>query len=83
MIKLASFALSAAVGIAGVAQSLPAAACPAGVGYRAGVVVAPAGYFPVHYRPYYVHDRYWHHDDRYDRFHRGWEHGWDHGWDHR
>jgi hypothetical protein len=78
MIKLASFALSAALGVAGVAQSLPAAAYPV-VSAREGVVVAPAVYVPIRYRPYYVHDRYWHHGYyRYDRFHRGWEHGWDH-----
>jgi hypothetical protein len=28
----------------------------------------------VHYRPYYVHDRYWHHEYvRFDRFHHRWD----------
>jgi hypothetical protein len=31
------------------------------------------GYFRGPYRPYYVHDRYWHHGyERFDRFHHRW-----------
>jgi hypothetical protein len=73
MIKLASFALSAALGVAGVAQSVPAAACPtAGIVYRGGAV--PVAYYPERFRPYFVHDRYWHHRyEHFDRFHHGWD----------
>lgn len=73
MIKLASFALSTALGVAGVAQSLPAAACPtAAIAYPGAAV--PAVYYQERFRPYFVHDRYWHHGyEHYDRFHRGWD----------
>jgi hypothetical protein len=65
MIKLASFALAGALGVAGLTASLPAAACP-----TAGVRVA---YFPGPYRGYYGHDRFWHRGyEHYDRFHHRW-----------
>ena len=68
MIKLSSVAVCAALGLAGVAASLPAAACPV------VAVVRPVGYVPVHYRPYYVQDRYRHHEYvRCDRFHHRWD----------
>jgi hypothetical protein len=68
MMKLTSVALSAALGVAAVAASLPAAACPV------VEVVRPVGYVPVHYRPYYAHARYWHPEVvRFDRFHHRWD----------
>jgi len=74
MIKLASFALSAALGVVGVAQSFPAAACPTvGVAGPGVALATPAAYFPGRDRPYLAHGRYWHRDHwRYDRFHRRW-----------
>jgi len=71
MYKLASVALSAALGVAGVVQSLPAQACDGVViGTPRFAVRAPllydAGY-------YYEHGRYWRHGydrDRYQHFHR-------------
>jgi hypothetical protein len=73
MIKFASVALTAALGAAALAQSLPAAADPAvvvEVPARSGAIVAPAGFIPAHYRAYDGHDRYWHHrHERFDRFH--------------
>jgi len=79
MYKIASVALTAALGIAGVAQSQPAEAHPyvgVGIGYPGAVVVEPVGYAPGFYRPYdYWHGRYWHHGyDRYRYEHfRHWE----------
>ncbi len=79
MFKLTSAALAAAVGIAGLAVSLPAAADPYG---RLGVecpgvaVVAPLRYAPAYYGPRFEPRWYWHHDrDRYWRDHerRHWE----------
>ncbi len=65
MIKLASFALAGALGVAGLATSLPAAACP-----TVGVQVA---YFPGPYRGYYGHERFWHRGyEHFDRFHHRW-----------
>jgi hypothetical protein len=82
MIKLTSLALTAALGVAGIGSSLPAAACPtAGVVVRAPAVtvVTPVAYFPGHDRFYFGHDRYWGHGRdwhrgawRYDRFHHRW-----------
>jgi hypothetical protein len=69
MYKIASIALTAALGVAGVAQSQPAEAHPyvaVGIGYP---------YAPVYYAPYYWHGRYWHHGYdryRYDHF-RHWD----------
>jgi hypothetical protein len=71
MIKLASFAL---VAVVGVAASLPAAARPVEIVYRGAEFVRPAGYFPEYYRPYYGYDRYWHRDHWRDaRFHHEWD----------
>ncbi len=79
MYKLASIALSAALGVAGVAQSLPAEACGRVVidGPRFAIG-APVVYNAGFYGPYYYeHGRYWRHDydrDRYEHFHRHWGH---------
>jgi hypothetical protein len=87
MYKLASVALCAALGVAGVAKTTPAEADPyirVGIGFPGVAVVAPAYYGPN----YYWQGRYWHHDyDRDDRYHRHWDHDHDrdrdHGWDRR
>jgi hypothetical protein len=74
MIKLASFALAGALGVAGLVSSLPAAACPT-VGVVAPRVGAamPVAYFPGPYRPYYGHGRFWHRGyEHFDRFHHRW-----------
>ena len=90
MYKFASVALTAALGVAGVAQSVPAEAHPyisVGIGFPSVAVVEPFGYAPAHYRPYhYEHGRYWRHDydrDRDDRFHRRWDNDGDRRWDRR
>jgi hypothetical protein len=89
MYKLASVALSAALGVAGVAQTAPAKADPyisVGIGFP-GVAVVASPYAPAYYGPYYYwQGRYWHRDydrDRDDRFHRRWDHDRDRGWDRR
>jgi hypothetical protein len=91
MYKLASVALSAALGVAGVARTAPAEADPyisVGIGFPGVAVVAPA-YAPAYYGPYYYwQGRYWHRDydrDRDDRFHGRWDHDRDRGrgWDRR
>jgi hypothetical protein len=70
MYKIASIALTAALGVAGVAQSQPAEAHPyvaVGIGYPGAVVVEPYAFAPAYYGPYYYgHGRYWHHG--YDRY---------------
>ena len=71
MIKIASVALCAALGVAGLAQSAPAEAHPyvsVGVGVP---IVAPLPFAPVYYRPYarfyrpygpvYAYGRYYRH----------------------
>ena len=87
MYKLASVALSAALGIAGVSHSVSAEAHPyvsVGIAVPGVAVVdyAPGyyapSYYPPHYYPpyYYPHGRYWHRDydrDRYEHFHRHWD----------
>jgi hypothetical protein len=89
MYKLASVALSAAIGIGSVACSLPAVAEPyvsVGIGLPAVAVVAPYSIAPAYYAPHYrVYGPYWHRDfyRGYDRFHRHWYPRWDHGWDRR
>ncbi len=68
MYKIASIALTAALGVAGVATTQTAEAHPyvaVGIGYPGPVVVRPYGFVPVYYGPYY-HGRYWHHG--YDRY---------------
>jgi hypothetical protein len=89
MYKLASVALSAALGVAGVAQTAPAKADPyisVGIGFP-GVAVVASPYAPAYYGPYYYwQGRYWHRDydrDRDDRFHRRWDHDRDRGLDRR
>jgi hypothetical protein len=68
MFKLTSVALCAALGAAGVGASLPVAAC------QVVDVVRPVAYVPVHYRPYYGHDRYGRPEYvRFDRFHHRWD----------
>ena len=85
MYKFASVALTAALGVAGVAQSAPAEAHPyvrVGIGFPGVAVVEPFYYAPV----YYAHGRYWHRDydrDRDDHFHRRWDHDRDRRWDRR
>jgi len=76
MFKIASVALSAALGVAGVMQSRPAAAHPdvnVGIGLPGRAVAEPLPYASVYYAPYYyTHARYWRHGyDRYrhDHFH--------------
>ena len=96
MYKLASVALSAALGIAGVSHSVSAEAHPyvsVGIAVPGVAVVdyAPgyAPYYspPYYYPPYYYpHGRYWHRDydrDRYEHFHRHWDHDGDRHWDRR
>jgi len=90
MYKLASVALSAALGVAGVAQSAPAEAHPyvsVGIGFPGVAVVEPVSYAPGYYAPYYyVHGRYWRRDydrDRDDHFRRHWDHDGDRRLDRR
>ena len=90
MYKFASVALTAALGVAGVAQSVPAEAHPyvsVGIGFPSAAVVEPFAYAPAYYRTYYYgHGRYWRHDydrDRDDRFHRRRDHDGDRRWDRR
>jgi hypothetical protein len=87
MFKLATVALTAVVGAAGIAASVPAEAHPyitVGVGLP-GVVIEPFAYAPRYYAPYASvrgpYGRYWHRDydrgydrDRYEHFHRRWDH---------
>ena len=81
MYKIASVALSAALGVAAVAQSTPAEAHPyvsVGLGLPGVAVVDPFVYAPGYYAPYYyAHGRYWRRDfgrDRYDHFrHERWD----------
>jgi hypothetical protein len=91
MYKLASVALSAALGVAGVSHSVSAEAHPyvsVGIGFPGVAVVdyAPGYYAPYYYAPhYYAHGRYWRRDydrDRYEH-HRHWDHDGDRHWDRR
>jgi hypothetical protein len=94
MYKLASVALSAALGIAGVALSTTAEAHPTiavGIGLPGVAVVEPFGYAPAYYAPYapgpyYWHGRYWRRDydrDRYEHFHHRGDRDGDRRWDRR
>lgn len=89
MYKLASVALTAALGIAGVAQSAPAEAHPyvsVGFGLPGVAVGAPFAYAPAYGAHYYAHGGYWRRDfdrDRDDRFHRRWDHDGGRRWDRR
>jgi hypothetical protein len=90
MYKLASVALAAALGVAAVAQSVPAEAHPyvsVGISFPGVAVVEPFSYAPAYYAPhYYAHGRYWHRDydrDGDDHFRRHWDHDGDHRWDRR
>jgi hypothetical protein len=84
MYKFASVALSAALGVAGVAHSVRAEAHPyisVGIGVPSVAVVEPFAYAPAYYGPYYYeHGRYLRRDDR---FHRRWDHDGDRRWDRR
>ena len=87
MYKIASVALAAALGVAGVAKSVPAEAHPyisVGVDFPGVAIVEPYAYAPAYYRPYYyAHDRYWRRDydrDRDYRFHRRWDRDGDRHW---
>lgn len=92
MLKTATIALSAALGIAALAHGSPAQADPhvrVGIRVPGLVVVAPLVRAPVYYRPYaywYAHP-YWRRDgdrDDFARFHRDWAHrGDDRRWEHR
>jgi hypothetical protein len=87
MYKLASVALSAALGVAGVSQSGYAEAHPyvsVGIALPGVAVVEPVSYAPAYYAPYapydYAHGRYSHRDydrDRYEHLHRHWDHDGD------
>lgn len=96
MYKIASVALTAALGVAGIAHSIPAEAHPyvsVGIGFPGVAFVEPFAYAPAYYRAYgpeyyrpyyYAHGRYWRHDyDRDDRYHRRWDRDGDHRWDRR
>jgi hypothetical protein len=90
MYKFASVALTAALGLAGVAESVPAEAHPyvsVGIGLPGVAVVGPFPYGPAYYGPYYhERGRYWRHDfdrDRDDRFHHRWGYDRDARWDRR
>jgi hypothetical protein len=81
MYKLASLALSAGLGLAGVAQTAPAEAHPyvtVGIGLPGVAVVAPVPYAVGYYGPYaYGPGHYWRRDydrDRYEHFHRHGDH---------
>lgn len=93
MYKIASVALTAALGVAAVTQSAPAEAHPyvsVDIGLP-GIAVAPFayaspyyGYAPAYYRPYYyAHGGYWRRDFDRDRFHHRWDRDGDRRWDRR
>jgi hypothetical protein len=73
MIKIASVALCAALGVAGLTQSVPAEARPyvsVGVGVP---IVAPLPFAPVYYRPYvYAYRPYGRPAYAYGRYYRHW-----------
>lgn len=79
MYKIASIALSAALGIAGIAQSTPAESRPEvtlGVQVPGVAVAEPAGFVPAYYRPYrYARGPYYRPGFRYERgrFYRHWD----------
>ena len=79
MYKIASIALNAALGIAGVAQSMPAEAHPyvsVGVQVPGVAVVEPAGLMPAYYGPHrYARGPYFRPGFRYERgrFYRHWD----------
>jgi hypothetical protein len=91
MYKLASVALSAALGVAGVSHSVSAEAHPyvsVGIALPGVAVVdyGPGYYAPYYYAPYYYrYGRNWHRDydrDRYEH-HRHWDHDGDRHGDRR
>jgi hypothetical protein len=90
MYKLASVALSAALGVVSVAHSRPAEAHPyvsVGIGLPAVAVVAPYAVVPGYYAPYYyAHGPYWRRGyERHwdDHFHRHWDHDGGRRWERR
>jgi hypothetical protein len=72
MSHLASLALTTALGVAGLALSAAAGACPAGGGgFRPLGALTTVSYDPVRFRRYeYRYHR--HHYERYDRVHHRW-----------
>jgi hypothetical protein len=82
MYRFASVALTAALGLAGVAVSVPAEAHP-----YVSVGIGLPGVGPAYYGPYYYErGRYWRHDfdrDRDDRFRHRWGYDRDSRWDRR
>jgi hypothetical protein len=77
MLKIASVALSAALGFAAVAHSSPAAAQPLEVVTVAGPGVPRIGVEPVYYRPHH-YERGWYGRPGYyhyghERFYRHWD----------
>lgn len=81
MVKLTGVALSAVLGVAGVAHSLPAQAGPyVGLSVGVPVVVAPPlAYAPAGY--YYARPPYWAFRDRAWREHEWRVHAWrEHEW---
>lgn len=83
MLKIASIALTAVVGMGGIAAAIPAEAHPyitVGVGLPR-VVVEPFAYAPAYYPPFvwgygYGPGGYWRRDydrDRYEHFHHRWD----------
>ena len=86
MYKLASVALSAALGVAGVSHSVSAEAHPyvsVGIALPGVAVVdyGPGYYAPYYHAPYYYPPYYY----RYGRYehHRHWDHDGDRRWDRR
>jgi hypothetical protein len=76
MYKLASLALTASLGVAGLSRSVPAEACGRVVIEGPRIAMgAPVVYDAGYYGPYYYeHGRYWRHDyDRYEHFHHHWD----------
>jgi hypothetical protein len=72
MLKIASIALSAALGVAGIATTVPAEAHP-----YVSVGIGVPGFAPAYYAPYrYEHSPYWRPGfGRYEhgRFYRRWD----------
>lgn len=73
MYKIASVVCSAALGVAGIAPSVPAEARPfvsVGIGLPAVAIVEPYAFAPTYYAPYTDwRGRYWRHDYDRDRYH--------------
>lgn len=92
MLKTATIALSAALGIGALMHGSTAKADPyvrIGIGVPGVLVVAPLARAPVYYRPYgywYGHPYWRRYGDRDDfaRYHHDWDHrGDERRWEHR